>query len=672
MAYDSGFKHFRYWCQKVLPQVYDDSLSYYELLNRVVAILNAALDEIQNLGENVDSLKQVIADMKTYMENYFTNLNVQNEINNKLDSMAADGTLDKIINQHIFGEIQDKITELQTGLNTTNTNLTNGLNTAQNNLTNGLNTAQNNLTSAVNTINKEFKDRTMWDQTYSNEAGFGLFFNVEPGANYGKSTIWQTGDGIAFYPVFNLAPVGRNTVIGYYDKTAVFLRLDYSDIEGTGKGLRIGQSRNLTDWQIQNVNPGIPVPTNSPSKHLWSNPGSFFNYNGNLYCCFCCNTNVTNMTTDAGQSFDTYVIQIKDAYLGTVIFETPQKIPALAGSYFIDPYIYVNEKYNISKIFYKKDKTPWAIYCGDINLDTLAISNVIELTNLANNYEAPSAYYTGLKWNVYVDCTTPLIGEGGGMMVSSGRTLQTLSKPQACARNGMNMRAGGVVRFKDMPHSLDILSQFTKVNKQRFVQISGPGITKTLNMNPGPNTNYFTNGNVALTSIADAGGTTDHAVIVTGINGLTVFTNGALTGAPNAYCYADSDKAVELVRVNDTDWHIIGQETKTVQHVTPTGSAQFLIFGQIQDPIICDVSIILNNAAFYSIGKVLIMGTNANYVVIKENKQTEANIRIQLANHTFGTVAAKRLIVTTGVPYASIAVRVYGLNSIGFFSDNAT
>ena len=31
----SGQGAFRYWCQKVLPLVYDDSLSYYELLNKI-------------------------------------------------------------------------------------------------------------------------------------------------------------------------------------------------------------------------------------------------------------------------------------------------------------------------------------------------------------------------------------------------------------------------------------------------------------------------------------------------------------------------------------------------------------------------------------------------------------------------------------------------------------
>ena len=31
---------FKFWCQKVLPLVYDDSLSYYELLCKVVDYIN--------------------------------------------------------------------------------------------------------------------------------------------------------------------------------------------------------------------------------------------------------------------------------------------------------------------------------------------------------------------------------------------------------------------------------------------------------------------------------------------------------------------------------------------------------------------------------------------------------------------------------------------------------
>ena len=38
---DGSFKPFRFWCQHVLPQVYDDSLSYMELLNKVIVYINS-------------------------------------------------------------------------------------------------------------------------------------------------------------------------------------------------------------------------------------------------------------------------------------------------------------------------------------------------------------------------------------------------------------------------------------------------------------------------------------------------------------------------------------------------------------------------------------------------------------------------------------------------------
>ena len=39
----------RYWCQFVLPAVFDDSLSYYELLAKVVDKLNGLAEESNNL-----------------------------------------------------------------------------------------------------------------------------------------------------------------------------------------------------------------------------------------------------------------------------------------------------------------------------------------------------------------------------------------------------------------------------------------------------------------------------------------------------------------------------------------------------------------------------------------------------------------------------------------------
>lgn len=83
-------KPFEFWCQKVLPLVYDDSLSYYELLCKVIDYLNNTITDVTYLHDEFVKLKD-------FVDNYFKNLDVQQEINKKLDEMAKDGTLTAIL-----------------------------------------------------------------------------------------------------------------------------------------------------------------------------------------------------------------------------------------------------------------------------------------------------------------------------------------------------------------------------------------------------------------------------------------------------------------------------------------------------------------------------------------------------------------------------------------------
>lgn len=99
---------FRFWCQKVLPLVYDDSLSYYELLCKVVDYLNSVLKNADNMKQDINNLntafKQLqdyVNQMQKYIDNYFKNLDVQEEINNKLDAMVASGVLEGIIAKYL-------------------------------------------------------------------------------------------------------------------------------------------------------------------------------------------------------------------------------------------------------------------------------------------------------------------------------------------------------------------------------------------------------------------------------------------------------------------------------------------------------------------------------------------------------------------------------------------
>ena len=97
----SGQGAFRYWCQKVLPLVYDDSLSYYELLNKIVVYLNNTIEDVAKAEGNIDSLLTAYTQLQGYVNDYFDNLDVQEEINTKLDAMAESGELSTLIEPFI-------------------------------------------------------------------------------------------------------------------------------------------------------------------------------------------------------------------------------------------------------------------------------------------------------------------------------------------------------------------------------------------------------------------------------------------------------------------------------------------------------------------------------------------------------------------------------------------
>lgn len=93
----SDVRPFRFWCQKVLPLVYDDSLSYYELLCKVTDYINKIIGDLSATETNVDALKTAYDELEQYVNDYFESLDIQQEIDNRLDEMVEDGTLSAMI-----------------------------------------------------------------------------------------------------------------------------------------------------------------------------------------------------------------------------------------------------------------------------------------------------------------------------------------------------------------------------------------------------------------------------------------------------------------------------------------------------------------------------------------------------------------------------------------------
>lgn len=93
-----------------LPTSFTESMSYYELLAWLCNYIEkTVIPAVNNNAEAVKELQDALVELKAYVDNYFDNLDVQDEIDHKLDEMATDGTLANIINQEIFGELNSQI-----------------------------------------------------------------------------------------------------------------------------------------------------------------------------------------------------------------------------------------------------------------------------------------------------------------------------------------------------------------------------------------------------------------------------------------------------------------------------------------------------------------------------------------------------------------------------------
>lgn len=94
---------FKFFCLTNFPFIEEDfdALTYYELLCKVVEYLNKVIDTTNAIGTQTEELTNAFNELKSYVDNYFTNLDVQTEINNKLDEMAQDGTLQQIISSYL-------------------------------------------------------------------------------------------------------------------------------------------------------------------------------------------------------------------------------------------------------------------------------------------------------------------------------------------------------------------------------------------------------------------------------------------------------------------------------------------------------------------------------------------------------------------------------------------
>lgn len=78
-----------------------DALTEWQLFCKIGKEINKIINSQNTVGNEMEILSQAFIDLQNYVNNYFENLDVQDEINNKLNEMAESGILQEIIASYL-------------------------------------------------------------------------------------------------------------------------------------------------------------------------------------------------------------------------------------------------------------------------------------------------------------------------------------------------------------------------------------------------------------------------------------------------------------------------------------------------------------------------------------------------------------------------------------------
>ena len=154
-----GIPYLRFWCQKVLPAVYDQSLSYYEVLCKLAAFLNKMVEELEKMQDNIDALHKAYKDLQDWVNAEIARFEAHME-------QHFDDLTRELWNR--FEEYKNNTnTTLQQWFNNYATNTTNNLNRKFNEFVNNANTRIDQMFNTyTSSTNNEFNT---WKTDFTNQ-----------------------------------------------------------------------------------------------------------------------------------------------------------------------------------------------------------------------------------------------------------------------------------------------------------------------------------------------------------------------------------------------------------------------------------------------------------------------------------------------------------------------
>ena len=142
---------FKFWCQKVLPTIYDDSLSYYEAICKIATYLNATIEQVNEFQKMIDALPETILNSAEFQQM------LTDAVDGKIDAMyrVVQDALDEFRREQTAFEnqVNESNAAFQQRVNADNTKFKNDVNTANNQFKQEVNTKL----TGYETSNTQFK-----------------------------------------------------------------------------------------------------------------------------------------------------------------------------------------------------------------------------------------------------------------------------------------------------------------------------------------------------------------------------------------------------------------------------------------------------------------------------------------------------------------------------------
>ena len=211
-----GIPYLRFWCQKVLPAVYDQSLSYYEVLCKLAAFLNKMVEELEKMQDNIDALHKAYKDLQDWVNAEIARFEAHME-------QHFDDLTQELWNR--FEEYKNNTnTTLQQWFNNYATNTTNNLNKKFNDFVNNANTRIDQMFNTyTSSTNNEFNT---WKNDFTNQYNQwkdevnGQISNINSNISSLTNRVATLENMVKKYPNFNYKSFTM-TGTKYYKKVMV-------------------------------------------------------------------------------------------------------------------------------------------------------------------------------------------------------------------------------------------------------------------------------------------------------------------------------------------------------------------------------------------------------------------------------------------------------------------